>query len=101
MKPTNYEEPKVTTCDFGTALAYLKEGRRVTRRGWAMRGCYIYLVGAGCYPPTTQAGRDIAAEREDGLVPYLPYIALRTIVGVIPWTATTSDILADDWVLGL
>ena len=101
MRPTNFEEPKVALIDFAAAVTALKAGHRVTRTGWNGKGMYLYLVPAGRYPPSTAAGRAIAAETPDGLVPYDPYLALyRGNHGVVPWTASQTDILAEDWVVG-
>lgn len=84
--------------NFGRALEILKEGSRVAREGWNGKGMFVYLVGAGRYPPSTDAGYKIAAEQEDGLVPYKPYLAMKTVDGeVVPWLASQTDILADDW----
>lgn len=88
----------VMVMNFGEALEHLKLGLRVTRNGWNGKGMFIYLVAAGRYPPTTDAGREIADTQPDGLVPYLPYIAMRTVTGdVVPWLASQTDILAEDW----
>ncbi len=87
---------------FGDALAALKVGRRIQRAGWNGKGMFLYLVGPGRYPPSTLAGQQIANEQRDGLVPYLPYIAMKTVTGeVVPWLASQTDVLGEDWaVLG-
>jgi hypothetical protein len=83
---------------FGTALAHLKNGRRIARSGWNGKGMFIYHVGPGRYPPSTEAGRIIASEQPDGLVPYLAYIAMKTVgSAVVPWLASQTDVLAEDW----
>lgn len=85
---------------FGIALIALKMGKQVTRSGWNGKGMYLYRVGAGRYPPSTPAGRAIAAEQPDGLVPYPPYIAMKTVTGeVVPWLASQTDLLSDDWII--
>lgn len=84
--------------NFGVALALLKAGKRVAREGWNGKGMFIYLVGPGRYPATTVAGGLIAREQPDYLVPYLPYIAMKTVDGmVVPWLASQTDMLASDW----
>ena len=63
---------------------------------------FIYLVGPGRYAPATKTGHHIAAEQDDGLVPYGPYIAMKTVDGtVVPWLASQTDIVAEDWGLAL
>lgn len=86
--------------NFGVALSLLKAGKRVCRAGWNGKGMYIYLVGAGRYLPSTPAGDFIAGGNPDGLVPYRPYLAMKTVDDdVVPWVASQTDLLAEDWQL--
>lgn len=88
--------------DFGQALAMLKQGHAVARSGWNGKGMYIYLVGPGRYAPSTPSGQHIASGQPDGLVPYGPYLAMKTVDGtVVPWLASQTDLIAEDWVLEL
>lgn len=83
--------------DFGDAIRALKAGKTVTREGWNGKGMFLYLVPANAYPPTTEAARK---EFGGHLVPYRAYIAMKTAQGdVVPWLASQSDVLEDDWVL--
>lgn len=85
---------------FGEAIEAMRQGHKVARSGWNGKGMFLYLVQAGRYPPTTPAGHEIAAEQADGLVPYVPYIAMKTVQGdVVPWLASQTDVLAEDWSL--
>lgn len=87
--------------DFGWALRHLKAADTVSRSSWNGKGMYIYLVREGRYPPTTPAGEAIAFQQSDHRVPYRPYIAMKTAQGdVVPWVASQSDLLADDWMEG-
>lgn len=87
--------------DFGQALQQLKAGETISRDGWNGKGMFLYLVGEGRYPAATPAGQRIAHDQPDGLVPYRPYIAMKTAQGdVVPWVASQSDILATDWQVG-
>lgn len=84
--------------NFGIALALLKVGKRVSRQGWNGKGMFVYLVPEGRYLANTNAGRLIAASRPDRLVPYRPYLAMKTVDNdVVPWVASQTDLLADDW----
>lgn len=84
--------------NFECALGNLKLGWKVARSGWNGKGMYIYLVPANRYAPTTPAGHAIAANHEDGLVPYGAYIAMKTADNnVVPWLASQTDVLAEDW----
>lgn len=83
---------------IGEAMVALRAGRAVQRSGWNGKGMFIYLVGPGRYAATTAPGMLIATEQPDGLVPYLPYMAMRTVTGeVVPWLASQTDLLAEDW----
>jgi hypothetical protein len=100
MRATNFEEPRVITFCFSEALEALKAGKRILRRGWNGKNMFLYLVGEGRYPPTTETGKLIAQGHIDGLVPYRPYIAMFTVdQDVVPWVASQSDLLMEDWLI--
>jgi hypothetical protein len=83
---------------FGQATEAMRLGHMVSRSGWNGKGMFIYLVREGRYPPTTKAGQEIAMAHEDGLVPYGPYLAMKTAQqNVVPWLASQTDVLAEDW----
>lgn len=85
---------------FGQAIEALRIGKRVSRAGWNGKEMFIYYVGPGRYPPTTVAGRQIADKHKDGLVPYAPYLAMKTMQDeVVPWLASQTDMLAEDWLV--
>ncbi len=82
--------------DFSQALLHLKEGKKLQRSGWNGKGMFIYHVPANAYPYTTEAGKSLA--NEEGKVEYGAYLAMKTAQGnVVPWLASQTDILADDW----
>jgi len=77
--------------DFSEALTWLKRGRRLARTGWNGKGMWIAL----CYP----ANR-IATLRGDETYVRLPYFYMKTADDtVVPWTASSSDLVAEDWVV--
>lgn len=79
---------------FEDALYMLKGGQRISRAGWNGKGMFIYLVPADTYPARTK----VAAEHFGPMVPYRAYIAMKTVDNeVVPWVASQSDLLADDW----
>lgn len=80
--------------NFGLALEALKQGQAVERKGWNGRGMFLYLVPEAEYPAQT----DIARGAFGPTVPYGAYIAMKTAQGnVVPWLASQTDVLADDW----
>lgn len=80
--------------DFGGALAMLRDGKKVARRGWNGKGMFLYLVPAASYPAQTDAAKQAFGD----MVPYSEYIAMRTVQDVVvPWCASQTCLLADDW----
>jgi hypothetical protein len=87
---------------FGEAVEAMKIGAKVARSGWNGKGMFLYMVPEGRYPPTTPAGLEIAACSKDNRVPYRPYIAMFTVQqDVVPWLASQSDVLEEDWMVVL
>jgi hypothetical protein len=83
------------TFDFSDALDLLKQGRAVFRTGWNAGGQYIYLVEAASYPPKTDIAK-VEFGGED--VPYGAYLAIKSAQRtVVPWLASQTDLLANDW----
>ena len=73
-----------------------KEGNKIQREGWNRKGMFVYHVPEGRYPARTDSARSIAGP--DGKVSYGAYLAIKTDSGeVVPWLASQTDMLADDW----
>ena len=77
--------------DFGWALNQLKAGKSVCRLGWNGKGIYIELQRPDEHSKMTQPYIYIVTT---GLVSDNPN-ALR---GVVPWLASQTDMLAEDWI---
>ena len=96
IKVVENDDVSIFCMDFGDAVRALKDGKRVARKGWNGKGMFLYFVPAGNYSPCTEVAKQLV--NEDGLVPYAPYIAMKTAQGyVVPWLASQTDILSDDW----
>jgi hypothetical protein len=68
---------------FGHVLQNLKFGNRAARAGWNGKGMYIELQRPDKGSKMTQ-----------------PYIFMKTVQNdLIPWLASQSDMLADDWAI--
>lgn len=68
---------------FDVALYHLKHDNRVARTGWNGKGMWLKLRR-----PDTE------------ILMTLPYIYMSTAQGdLVPWLASQTDILADDWVV--
>lgn len=85
------------TYNFSGALTLLKEGYRVSREGWNGKGMYLFLVPGSLF--TVAAGRPMAKHFPEGReLSYRPHIDMWTAQGdVVPWVASQSDLLAEDW----
>lgn len=93
--------------NFGEALIELKAGNKVSRAGWNGKGMFLYYVPANSYPAQTDVAKAYWKDRQpiQGensvspiMVPYGAYIAMKTAQGnVVPWLASQTDVLADDW----
>lgn len=77
---------------FGHAIEMLKAGHKVARDGWNGKGMYILHVRKGYY----DVGLTLAGSRAN----LLPWIGMKTADGsFVPWLASQTDMLADDWVV--
>lgn len=80
--------------DFGEAIRLLKDGKRVTRAGWNGPNMWVYYVPGGVFSTATPAARAAFGDA----APYRPYLAMKTAQGDVAfWTASQSDVLAEDW----
>lgn len=81
---------------FGLAIEAMKMGFKVSRSGWNGKGMFVYYVGDDHYPAKSAAAKNFYGE--NGFVPYRAYIAMKTVDDVVvPWVASQTDLLADDW----
>jgi len=69
--------------NIGTAVSHLKHGDKVTRKGWNGKDMHLELQ---------------MPDKKSKMT--LPYIYIKTACGnLIPWLASQSDVLANDWQL--
>lgn len=107
----SYKPPKLnSSLTFGEALEHLKNGKKVARSGWNGKGMWLALV-----KPYQDAVRSDdtpcfcyrAFELPDGAhgepaksPKLLPYIAMKTVGDeLVPWLASQTDVLAEDWII--
>lgn len=81
---------------FSTALNHIKAGRKVARQGWNGKGMFIFLVPGSTFevnrPPL------LGIYPEGTIVNYCPHIDMKTADNkVVPWLASQTDIMAEDW----
>ena len=76
--------------DFGEAIRSLKKGKRMARKGWNGKGIFIELQVPDAHSKMTH-----------------PYIYINTTglqtdnpdapMSLVPWLASQTDMLAEDW----
>lgn len=82
--------------NFGEALQALKEKHRVQRSGWNEKGMWLILVVQG--ESTEIANGGLVDLGELGLWAVSPYVGMKTAdEKFVPWLASQTDILAEDW----
>ena len=82
--------------NFGDALSAVKNGCKIGRAGWNGKDMFLFMVPGsrfevnrspllGIYPKGT-------------IIDYRSHIDMKTADGqIVPWVASQTDLLADDW----
>jgi hypothetical protein len=83
--------------DFGDALRLLKKGSKVARAGWNGKGMFLFLVPGSEFrvnrPPL------LGIYPEGTVINYHAHIDMKTAQDtVVPWLASQTDVLAEDWI---
>jgi hypothetical protein len=85
--------------NFSEALMYLKAERKIHRKGWNGTGMWIVLQKG--YPdgiPINSNTAQATGLKEGDVYKFRPYIMMYTAQGdFVPWVASQTDLLADDW----
>jgi hypothetical protein len=75
--------------DFSDALALVKRGGRVAREGWNGKGMWLFFTDNWSSSVSGNAPENFHQK---------PWIGMKTADdGFVPWVASQSDLLADDW----
>ena len=82
---------------FSQALELIKDGKRVSRSGWNGKNMFLFLVPGSTFKVNREPLLTILGEGTD--VDYHAHIDMRTADGtIVPWLASQTDLLSDDWV---
>lgn len=88
---------KTNGLTFGLAIEALKLGKNVSRAGWNGKGMWLFII---------QGSNDIAKLNGYGFGEMLneptfrDAIFMKTVDNqLVPWTASQSDVLAEDWLI--
>lgn len=87
--------PQEEVMDFGVAIMNLKEGRRVTRKGWNGKGQYLELATDISY--TSAAGQVINCEHAAIGNKAIAFVGTSGVQ--MGWLASQADMLAEDWII--
>lgn len=72
--------------NFSVALDILKDGGSMHRSGWNDKHQRVFITGNNPHPNPIE------------VVPTVPYIVIETNDRqIVPWLASQTDLLADDW----
>lgn len=81
---------------FSDALDYLKAGYKVARKGWNGKNMFIFLVPGSTFKVSRPPLLGIYEEGTE--INYHAHIDMKTATGeIVPWLASQTDMLADDW----
>lgn len=80
--------------DFGKAIAALKERKKVARAGWNGKGMFLILI----HPYHNEQYSVVEKPAIVGTL--IAYIAMKTATNeLVPWLASQTDMLAEDWAI--
>lgn len=83
---------------FGDAITYLKLGYKVARAGWNGKGMFLFLVPGLVFKVNRPPLLGIYPEGTE--ITYQPHIDMKTADDkVVPWLASQTDMLSNDWCL--
>ena len=85
-----------TELSFGLALIALKQGKKVARAGWNGKDMFLFLVPGSTFKVNRAPLLGIYPEGTE--INYHAHIDMKTADDkVVPWLASQTDVLADDW----
>lgn len=97
--PKKQFEDAYRPCDamtFGLAIEALKKGLRVARAGWNGKGMWLVMIQQASWQVNPTVNREMGGYSLDAL----PWIGMKTVGnGFVPWLASQTDVLAEDWTI--
>ena len=71
---------------FGDAITYMKDNNKLSRKNWNGKDMYIFLI------------EKLYIKTDTKCFEQNPHLVMRTADGTyVPWLASQSDMLANDW----
>ncbi len=82
---------RIDAMTFGHAIEAMKQGKKVARAGWNGKGMHISYCD-----PYNNKQFDLVEKEIEGT--FAPYIGMKTVDNkYVPWLASQTDMLAEDW----
>lgn len=86
---------KTTGLTFGLAIESLKKGMKVAREGWNGKGMWLRYIDPQNNPYSMSTDN-----HPDAIGTPCPWIGMKTADnGFVPWLASQTDMLAEDWMI--
>lgn len=90
------EEAPTIGMNFSRALNYIQKGQLLQRSGWNGKNMFVFLVDGSEFKVNRKPLLGIFPEGSS--VKYHAHIDMKTANGeIVPWLASQSDMLANDW----
>lgn len=94
----NATPPVLTGLSFSEALCHIKAGGRAARSGWNGKDMFVFLVPGSTF--TVNRAPLLGIYPDGTNIRYHAHIDMKTADGmVVPWLASQSDLLDDDWLI--
>ena len=85
---------------LGDAITYLKSGYKAAKKGWNGKDMFIFLVPGSVFKVNRPPLNTMFDEGTE--ITYQAHIDMKTADGrIVPWLASQSDMLENDWVVFL
>ena len=89
---------------FGEAIIHARRGEKIARKGWNGKNMYVYMtegrtISMGIWGVRMPSQELTEVEKERGYVIINAHLDMMNAQGtrIIGWSATQTDMLADDW----
>ncbi len=83
--------------NFGVALEAIKQGNKIAREGWNGKGMFLFYNNGRLNTISYKAVSEGIIE--NGLE-VAPFILMKTADNkLVPWLASQTDVLAEDWII--
>lgn len=81
---------------FSEALDFAKIGRKIARSGWNGKNMFIFLVDGSHFTVNRAPLNTIYDNGTE--IDYRPHLDMKTVNGeIVPWVASQTDLLSNDW----